>query len=124
MEYVPLDFEPPRDDLEDWEIPPEVGFLEFGEESALYSPKSSDSLSSESEWETVSEHEFQGKYEKSPLYSPISSDSLTSESEWETVSEMDFQDVQPITDVIVPVVPWRLIPVDISPPLPIDGKIL
>ena len=103
-EYVPLDFEPPRDDLEDWEIPPEEGFLELGspvfkEESTLYSPISSDSLSSVSEWETLSEVESQGKHEESVLYSPISSSSFASESEWETVSEVDFQDVQAITDV-------------------------
>ena len=70
------------------------------------------------------EVESQGKHEESVLYSPISSGSFASESEWETVSEVDFQDVQAITDVTVPVVPWRLIPVDISPPLPIDGRIL
>ena len=127
VEYVPLDFEPPWDDLEDWEIPPEGGILELDcpvckEESTSYSPISSDSLSLGTKWETVSEVEYE---KKSVLYSPISSGSLTSDSEWETVSEVDFQDVQPIKDVAVPVVPWRLIPWrHISLSLPIDRRIL
>ena len=50
VEYLPLDYKPPQDDMEEWEIPPEGGFLELGEESPLYSPISSDSLISTSEW--------------------------------------------------------------------------
>ena len=72
-----------------------------------------------SEWETVSEV----NYEKgSLLYSPISSSYFTSDSEWETVSEVSFQDVPPIRDITVPLVPWKLIPVDVGPTQPLDGR--
>ena len=97
-----------------------VRWRELGEESPLYSPiSSSDSLSSKRECETVSEINYE---KESVLYSPISSGSFTSDSEWETVSQVSFQDDPPIKDVTVPVVPWRLIPVDIAPTQPLDGR--
>ena len=68
VEYVPLDYEPPQEYLEDWEIAPKEGLLELG--SPVYK-------------------------DESGLYSPISSGPLISENKRETFLEVDFQDVPP-----------------------------
>ena len=55
------------------------------------------------------------------LYLPLNSDAFSSASDWETVSEVNLPDVMPLKEISIPVVPWRLIPVDVPPQGPFQG---
>ena len=88
----------------------------MNEDSLSCSCISSDPLTSDSE--TTPEVKLQDD-----LYSPISSDASSSTSEWETVPELDLSlDVVPLREVLVPVMPWRLFPVDVPPRGPFRGE--
>ena len=119
IEPLPFDTKP-KNNLEEWEIPPEDGFFEVGSpvseasfEGLSYSGISSEPLSSD--YETVCEMQ-------DDLYSPITSDVCSSGSEWETVSEVNLPNMVPLKAVAVPVVTWRLVPVDVPPRGPFRGE--
>ena len=81
--------------MEDWQVPPVDGLLELGGPLSALSPVSI----------------------KEGLYSSISSDPLSSRSEWETVSVSEETDEKAHT-LRIPVVPWKLVPIDIPPSWP------
>ena len=82
---------------EEWQVPPEDGFLELGSPTpTLYSPISSDWLSSsESEWETVSEREIPDDIPKDRVLAIPAT--LPEEESF---------------------MPWKLVPIDVEPSWP------
>ena len=78
-----------KDGLEEWEVPPEDGFIEL--QSSFYLERSSSPLSSTSAWETVSD-----------LDDP---QVMTSEP-------------QETLETVVPHMEWKLTPIDVPPTWP------